>query len=639
MNKTLLFLSALALCGSSVSAQAVELSPMSKSAPAAVQAKADLAPGQMEFRYYVEGDIEGLRANGLYSGDVKEAIIMPAATAATYAGNKIVALNITTPPNASGTATNYVKAATIFLSYGKDEEPFYTQEVSLGIVARKQVTVTLDTPYEITGDKDICFGYSFSLNRNIANQMYYIAVDNVPTDNENGAWVELGGAWQPTNKMGSLLIGAILEGDSLPMNLAGISGVDGVNYTRKDRNYDFTVNVSNTGANEIKDVTFEYGFGEDLTTTTYTFEPALAVSGAATAKLTAVCKEEGANIPMSVKITKVNGVDNKSDANSAVINVNSFVNIFKRNVVIEEGTGTWCPNCPLGIITLEDVAKKYTDGSVILIGVHNSDKMAVSAYQGILDYMSGLPGFVVNRMDAGGFYQNRAYNAQMMDAYIKSYQDAPARGKIDLYLEWTSDERTKIHAEVQSLFSLPQTGTYRVAFAVVENGVGPYAQASNISGVAGFEPFTGAGNYVSWVYDDVARGIYNLYGLNASAMTDPEAMTYYNYSYEVPLTNVQNIDKTSIVAMLLDNQTREIINAVQVPLLNASGVDDVIGDEAAVSVRAEMGAVVVNGAAVTEVYTIDGRRAATAYGEATINLPSGLYIVKADKVVKKVIVR
>ncbi len=116
-------------------------------------------------------------------------------------------------------------------------------------------------------------------------------------------------------------------------------------------------------------------------------------------------------------------------------------------------------------------------------------------------------------------------------------------------------------------------------------------------------------------------------------------MNYYNYSYEVSLAKVSDISKTRIVAALLDSSTREVVNVVEAPLSNCSGVGDVEVADEQVSIRGEMGAVVVNGAAETEVYTVAGARVATAYGEASINLPAGLYIVKADKVVKKVVVK
>ena len=200
-------MSALALCGSSMLAQAYNLIPLPYKAEvsaATVVPLADEAGLSMEYRLYQGTDIQGLQASGLSSGEVKLAVCMPAADAA-FAGNKITSLNIVTPPNAvDGRNANYVRDVTIFLSESRDGEPFYTQDAYLGLIAKTNVNVKLDTPYEIPADKELWFGYSFTLNRNIAVNQYYIANDGVPAANDNGSWAQLGGRWQSIAKYGSL---------------------------------------------------------------------------------------------------------------------------------------------------------------------------------------------------------------------------------------------------------------------------------------------------------------------------------------------------------------------------------------------------------------------------------------------------
>lgn len=646
MNRTLLFMSALALCGSSMLAQAYNLIPLPYKAEvsaATVVPLADEAGLSMEYRLYQGTDIQGLQASGLSSGEVKLAVCMPAADAASFAGNKITSLNIVTPPNAvDGRNANYVRDVTIFLSESRDGEPFYTQDAYLGLIAKTNVNVKLDTPYEIPADKELWFGYSFTLNRNIAVNQYYIANDGVPAANDNGSWAQLGGRWQSIAKYGSLLIGAEISGDNLPVDKASLIAIEGNSWAEQNRAYTFSVGVKNDGANELENAEIEYSLNDGtILTKTGTFETPVTTNGVGYISASLNCTEAGGQYPLSVKLTKVNGVEvSNGSVITKTIVCYSTGSVFMRKVLVEEGTGTWCGWCPGGMILLEQIKEKYNDGSAILVGVHSGDKMVTNSYSSFIDWAySGFPQYTVNRQYTGGVTTSAEANFQRFQAMYDEVRATPAKAKIDLFLEWTSDDRNSVHAETQTIFAKAGTGTYKVAFIVVEDGIGPYAQQNNYSGTPGFGKFSTGGSVVSTMYDDVARDIFSAFGLDGSAIVDPEAMNYYNYSYEVSLAKVSDISKTRIVAALLDSSTREVVNVVEVPLSNCSGVGDVEVADEQVSIRGEMGAVVVNGAAVTEVYTVAGARVATAYGEASINLPAGLYIVKADKVVKKVVVK
>lgn len=72
-----------------------------------------------------------------------------------------------------------------------------------------------------------------------------------------------------------------------------------------------------------------------------------------------------------------------------------------KHVVIEEGTGAWCGNCPLGILAMENLEKLYGD-QVIPIAIHSAngqgdvyDYSAYTAYLGVTSFPTGL----VNRID------------------------------------------------------------------------------------------------------------------------------------------------------------------------------------------------------------------------------------------------
>lgn len=45
---------------------------------------------------------------------------------------------------------------------------------------------------------------------------------------------------------------------------------------------------------------------------------------------------------------------------------------FERRVLIEEGTGTRCPNCPRGFVGIQELKEAYGDRAVV-IAVHQFD--------------------------------------------------------------------------------------------------------------------------------------------------------------------------------------------------------------------------------------------------------------------------
>lgn len=78
-------------------------------------------------------------------------------------------------------------------------------------------------------------------------------------------------------------------------------------------------------------------------------------------------------LPLEVgKITNYTiGVEMEGGIQEVNLNVKNLAFATTKKVVIEEGTGAWCQNCPLGIIALEHLEKQMPD-NVISIGIHNN---------------------------------------------------------------------------------------------------------------------------------------------------------------------------------------------------------------------------------------------------------------------------
>lgn len=74
-----------------------------------------------------------------------------------------------------------------------------------------------------------------------------------------------------------------------------------------------------------------------------------------------------------------------------------YVSNFRRVVVVDEGTGMWCNNCPQGIVALEE-ARRNTRGEIIALTTHTgNDVLANTGYWQSLRFYA-VPYFMVNRV-------------------------------------------------------------------------------------------------------------------------------------------------------------------------------------------------------------------------------------------------
>lgn len=278
-------------------------------------------------------------------------------------------------------------------------------------------------------------------------------------------------------------------------------------------------------------------------------------------------------------IQNINGAGDDDNPNNNMLSAEVLcVNeIFVKNVVYEEGTGTWCGWCPRGLVGLNTMAHDYTDGTWIGIGVHNGDPMTVSEYdQGIGNFIGGYPSGVMNR--------ETVYDpglSSLEPAFLAARQEIPL-GKIEVTAKTWDENTREIMVEATSNFAMDLNGTsYNVAMVIVESGMtgttSQWNQANYYSGGAN-------GDLIDWdgtnwallpnpvpaadmVYQHVGRVLVG--GWNGFSGVIPADVAYgTNYTYEFTHTladdfNAANVD---LVVMLIDNTTGIIANAYEVEL-------------------------------------------------------------------------
>ncbi len=266
-----------------------------------------------------------------------------------------------------------------------------------------------------------------------------------------------------------------------------------------------------------------------------------------------------------------------------------------RRVVVEEGTGAWCGNCPLGIVSMEAMEEKYPD-RILGVGIHNGDSYAFDAYNqylGIVAFPSGsvnrthsvAPAVTVNNAfslwDAGSF----GYHAEedMKKPTVANISSIGALGKDGI----VGDNTVLISTDV--VFAMDEKDAdYRLLFLICEDElVGNQTNYFYSNPDPALGEWGKDGKYakskVKIYYKDVARTII---GTDFGGIKDifPEKIAAgetYNYMIEFDMkeTNVAVAENAHVTTMLLDGKTGEVMNASRTYLVPNTGVNETLNPE------------------------------------------------------------
>lgn len=513
-----------------------------------------------------------------------------------FAGNKLTGIffytGINTGVSTQDSYVNTIKKATIFLAYDlQNFEPFYTQTVDLPDAGGTLVSFQFDTPYEIEANKPLYIGYSYYLS---SAKDASVVIDYVNHGNDvTGCWLgtrpanaEPDTKWSFDNKAdtyGFLCLGTVISGDNLPTDKVSLEECDVQPSVYENDPFDFYFLFTNNAANAINSIDCEVTVGTAPAETVHLeLDQPLAYTRSGVATLSDLtCSTPDINrVPVTVTITKVNGNPNK-DENKTIsggIQVLPAGKGYQRNVVIEEFTGTWCGYCPQGIVTMEALREKYTDGSVIPVAIHYSDPMAVDSYFPITQaYSSGFPSAVLNRSTMAYIYPT---DDCVED--IELFKTYPAPAKVTATAMF-NEKKNGVIFNTKSAFSYDNdkaSEDYILAFAVTEDNVGPYEQTSNYSGSSlpgwGDKPAK-----VETIYNDVARQINSARGLLGTIPESVVAGQEYEYTYELKFTEDSKIEhwiNLNAIVYLLNRKTGIVENACMVKAGDLAAIDNVFTD-------------------------------------------------------------
>jgi len=333
----------------------------------------------------------------------------------------------------------------------------------------------------------------------------------------------------------------ILQGNIIPKATVKNYGIQTVSFpvtcTINDNGYTSTKNVTNLALGEEAQVLFD----------TWSAEPGI-YEIEVTSQLT------GDELP----------------AND-ILNTNLGIveSIPPKMVVGEEGTGTWCGWCVMGIVYMDSMQMKYPE-TWIGIAVHNGDPMVVEEYDSNLgplieySYPMALADrtILVDPMGLESAYMERISKIAPAGITIenKSYNASTRELTFTLTSEFVA-----------------QVSDYRFNAALIENnvtGTGTgWSQANYYAGgmfgpMGGFELLPDPVPAEDMVYQDVARAILGTFeGAEGSLPATIYAGETHSYNFMVSISEDWDINNIEIVGMLINHATGSIENGCKEELI------------------------------------------------------------------------
>lgn len=564
-----------------------------------------------------------------------------------YAGAQITAVSFFSAVNGT-TRKNDINEAEVFIISepgGKDYNPIVSKTGTVGTEPYTKTTIEFDEPYTIKADEPFAVGYKFQV---ASAKDYYMYVDEIPTDDMEGCWYATGASGKMqwgnlADQIGSLLIFATIKGDNLPQDGISVPLVSMPGYADPGKEFSANVSLKGAAANAVSSVEIEYTVGDkEPVTTEITLEKPVSFGQTTVATISGLSyTTEAVDVAATFKVTKVNGNANTSPANVGT----AYFNCFERSKgfdhvhLVEEGTGTWCGWCPRGIVMMEYIAEKYPD-TFARIAIHSGDKMEDASCVAVLEYL-GLPGYpfmFIDRMIGDDPGRTQYFGD------IANNNPPAILGVSELVGKYDAEGNVGISSSVRFTFDTDNSADrYRMSYYVTEDNVGPYNQTNYYSGGGNgkMEGWENKGESVRTIYNEVARVLVgDVTGIsNSIPNSQLHADQDYAFYTEGKISKVST-NPYYLTAFIIDNNTGAVVNAKQVTLEyeEESGLTDAAASKLAV--RGINGAVEFAGEYTSvAIYNVAGQLVATAAGESTVALPTGLYIIKADNKVSKVIVK
>ena len=282
-----------------------------------------------------------------------------------------------------------------------------------------------------------------------------------------------------------------------------------------------------------------------------------------------------------VTIVRVDGEPNRNSFPMSSSKRYTLTRPVWRKAVVEDLTGMWCPNCPPGIASLEHLNRVAAD-RYIGLAAHDGDALGTGDYYEVFRLFPGRPKIVLNGShNVSPYFGNSGTEEQPFGLLADVQKASGAQTAVQLKVQaaWSVD-RKSVDVRSATVYRCPVAkNKYRLAYVLTADSLKhpSFVQFNNAAGDPRWKNsvpemqvfYTGGSDMRGLAYNDVvvsAAGV--RYGIAGSLPEQMQLDTLYEHSHRFdnlgqtkPYRYVKQNRNLHVVALLIDPDTREIVNA------------------------------------------------------------------------------
>ena len=282
-----------------------------------------------------------------------------------------------------------------------------------------------------------------------------------------------------------------------------------------------------------------------------------------------------------VTIVRVDGEPNRNSFPMSSSKRYTLTRPVWRKAVVEDLTGMWCPNCPPGIASLEHLNRVAAD-RYIGLAAHDGDALGTGDYYEVFRLFPGRPKIVLNGShNVSPYFGNSGTEEQSFGLLADVQQASGAQTAVQLKVQaaWSAD-RKSVDVRSATVYRCPVAkNKYRLAYVLTADSLKhpSFVQFNNAAGDPIWEKsvpemqifYHGTGEMRGLSYNDVVLSAAGVrYGIAGSLPERMQLDTLYEHSHRFGNLGqskgyryVKQNRNLHVVALLIDPQTREIVNA------------------------------------------------------------------------------